>query len=1363
MGCTHSSSIRKHEDANQRHDRSPATSLQCPEKEKKEPPRLQLLSLPLASSSGKSPDRPVSPSSPSTSSGAAGSRAAPASSDETNHRSSSSSSPAPLLDSSNARGLNSDTDTDDDSSPAVPAELATPGQAPSSRLRLFRAEFAPKTSPHYLGRTRSRGGFGRSDSAAASLQLRQQLESGTQLMSEATLQSMLSVSKKKAWGGSEASSECPPVFGFDCAGAALESAAGGQSCGICMCEPEDARLWSLCRNDTCSSRFCGICVGRYATTKVEEALHFVPSLRCPGCWCRISTSAWRPFVPEQTRTKYVANASALLTVRCARCDGTHSLLVEDSEDLDGCTAREDAIMSRVLKEEPEDSHELRRAWREFSMGQSHADQLLGKLVDTAEQTGLSADGPEGALEGQLSAALRLFLMELIALVTDIERRVTLHLAVLRRYPKIRTKCCGQKMCYKCKVKGWHPKVSCEDRQRRFLTIDAVGIQPCPMCGVPTQKTEGCNEVRCVCGHTWSWSEKAGAVPGGVPAISVALGMPASGPELMSTLLRYRADLAASSQDGWGVFHHAAAQRQRMQFRAGGASPSVPPHNDATRLEALLALGGVAEELKDTPDHDGDTGLSVALAHDNLEGARLLIKRGVKLHPEVLTSLHDFASPRSAAEACELLRPCASQLEHAPGMLWFWVEVGLVDHVRAALEAGEIVETDSVAALVLLRAAKEAGAQVATISASLNAVEDLLRKAAEKTGASWADLQRSGATALVRREVRLASFEHRQFDLPLLAALLHQRADPQATVDISRAGDGGRNTVPVLALAAGTDPRQQSGAEISALKMLLEASASPNMPDGGGDPPLWWAISRPNRAAIEVLLTHGATWPSDCRRFAHLLQRISDRRALAGVVEALAPILLTVEGLGTSVPLWLRFLGPGGAAAAREGAAALAGGQRGPRSLDEVAVSMSLLLDRPSGDASSSGCDLLAKEVKAAAGAEVWESLEKNASTALLLKELRGAHLDDRDLDLELVQMLLRRGADVNASQQSVRSGAFQREWGEEDFTPLVLLANASEVSAASAASAVKLLVESMADIEKADADGDTALTWAVMKHNVPVVQALCEAGATLGQSLVEEEGSPLAAVSHPAVLRPIAAVLAPRIRATLEDFPSPPLWLVVQFGTPQALRKLLQQPEAPTVSAVEVEALLRRRLQGGGLTDGSRGGGTLEDVQVATELRSAAVQQQAAGAAASASSAGEPPGGEPETAAQLWKSLLADAATALLRQEVEGAFEGSFALDLGFVEALLSLGAEPNLQVVVGEEVDDEGDEDSDLEFEEAEEEDEELDEGEDEDDENKEDLGADDEGGDDGEPADSDDDDGTEIDAETHGSLPGTEVKLRL
>jgi len=65
------------------------------------------------------------------------------------------------------------------------------------------------------------------------------------------------------------------------------------------------------------------------------------------------------------------------------------------------------------------------------------------------------------------------------------------------------------------------------------------------------------------------------------------------------------------------------------------------------------------------------------------------------------------------------------------MLWFWVEVGLVDHVRTALEAGEIVETDSVAALVLLRAAKEAGAQVATISASLNAVEDLLRKAAEK--------------------------------------------------------------------------------------------------------------------------------------------------------------------------------------------------------------------------------------------------------------------------------------------------------------------------------------------------------------------------------------------------------------------------------------------------------------------------------------------------------------------------------------------------------------------------------------------------------------------------------------------------------
>lgn len=867
----------------------------------------------------------------------------------------------------------------------------------------------------------------------------------------------------------------------------------------------------------------------------------------------------------------------------------------------------------------------------------------------------------------------------------------MQLAILRRFPKIRTRCCSQKMCFKCKVKGWHTTLTCEERQRRFLSIDAAGIQPCPTCGVPTQKTEGCNEVSCVCGHTWSWREKASVIPGGVPAVSVAPSLPEFGPELLKCLVRYRADVSSASQDGWGIFHHAAAQRQRMEPRAGNSLASTwPPHSDSSRLEALLRLGGDAAALMDVADNDGDTALSVAVAHDNIDGARFLVKKGVAMHPEVLASLRDFASPRVAAEACEVLRQRVQNMPHSSGRLWFWVEVGLIDRVREALAAGDPVETDSAAAIVLLRATFAAGAQVKQIAAVAPAIEQELQRSAEACSTSWSELRRSGATALARREVRLASSEHRPFDVELLKALLAEKADPQATVDMSRAGEGGHRAVPLVALAAGTDMRPQQGAEMKAMKLLLEASASANAPDSVGDTPLWWAMSRPNPQAVQLLVSHGAVWPAEpenCRRFVYLLQRVTQRSTLRDIASALSPLLADAErhkeersgllGLAMAagaVPLWLRLLGPGAASASRE--AAVKAGNGDDQAVDEAAAAVALLLG-------GSTATPLEVEVRRCSGEKAWKELEQSAATALLLKELRGAHEYDRDLDLDLIKMLLRKGANANASQQS--ASLFRREWEEEDYTPLVLLANACGVPAASAAAAVEMLVEYMADVEQVDSDGDNALAWAVMKQNAPVVEALVKAGATLGQSLVEEEGSPLAVVTHPAMLRPIAEALGPTIRTVLEDFPSPPLWLLVQFGTPEAVMAVLSQG-TPHIVAADVEALLRRRTQGGGLVGGALGGGSPEDLEVATVLRAAAIRQHAG------------PGQPPEAAARLWKTLLSDAATALLRQEVEGAFDGTFSLDLGFVEALLASGAEPNLQVAVGEE-EEEVDEDSDGEF----------------------------------------------------------------
>lgn len=376
----------------------------------------------------------------------------------------------------------------------------------------------------------------------------------------------------------------------------------------------------------------------------------------------------------------------------------------------------------------------------------------------------------------------------------------------------------------------------------------------------------------------------------------------------------------------------------------------------------------------------------------------------------------------------------------------------------------------------------------------------------------------------------------------------------------------------------------------------------------------------------------------------------------------------------------------------------------------MAVATAVLLDLPVSSGGLRGCAFFEAEARTQGCTDAWTQLLARTSTALLLKELRGTHFDDRELDVELVRELLKYSADVNAGQNSVSSLAFAIDWGEEDFTPLVLLANASQISTEAATTVVQLLLENRADVEHADDDGDTALTWAVIKNNLPVVQALASAGACLGMSLVEEEASPLAALSHPALLIPLAEALGPKIRSTLEDFPSPPLWLVVQFGTLQALKTLLGDPEdRPEVDTLAVEALLRRRLQRGGFDGGALDIFCDEDKEVAMTLRSAVAGADQADQLADEAT---------------WRQMLSDAATGLLRQEIEGAYEGTFELDLPFVRALLATGADPNLQVIGDDDLDEDADDDEDEDAEEegVSEPDEDDEEGDDDDEEEEED-----------------------------------------
>ena len=133
-------------------------------------------------------------------------------------------------------------------------------------------------------------------------------------------------------------------------------------------------------------------------------------------------------------------------------------------------------------------------------GEVPADALASALVDafcSARGGDPSSLSPEEPLDEVIRESMKSFL----CCIVDIERRLCLQLALFRLHPKIYTPCCDYEHCFMCKVEGHHDGETCEEVQQREAGTE---VQYCPACGVPTLRTEGCSDIFCVCGQSWTW-------------------------------------------------------------------------------------------------------------------------------------------------------------------------------------------------------------------------------------------------------------------------------------------------------------------------------------------------------------------------------------------------------------------------------------------------------------------------------------------------------------------------------------------------------------------------------------------------------------------------------------------------------------------------------------------------------------------------------------------------------------------------------------------------------------------------------------------------------------------------------------------
>mmetsp|Transcript_32207 Transcript_32207/g.73652 ORF Transcript_32207/g.73652 Transcript_32207/m.73652 type:complete len:1313 (+) Transcript_32207:87-4025(+) len=352
----------------------------------------------------------------------------------------------------------------------------------------------------------------------------------------------------------QASGSCP----FWDLGSNFISGSFGRSksppCPVGRCEVcyEERPLPTVCQACPIGKGACAECLCTYFTTAVNDALYAVPKILCLLCRARIETSSWASYVDAATHEKYLANANALLSLRCPSCDDASSFFLVWSSDAqlretDGAASKARSLSKRraadlraqlkreelwgeLLEVRCKAARQARRrrkfamaggrtadfmdcdeatvaartysvanalveTWNRFRASEASADELVAKMM-LAWPPGRGMQPPRGLQKAMQKG--------LPGCIEDPERRLTFQLAWLRRYPKVTTPCCRAHVCFKCKVRGWHRGLSCEERQRREAGREA---QFCPNCNVPTTRSDGCDHIRCVCGAEWTWQER----------------------------------------------------------------------------------------------------------------------------------------------------------------------------------------------------------------------------------------------------------------------------------------------------------------------------------------------------------------------------------------------------------------------------------------------------------------------------------------------------------------------------------------------------------------------------------------------------------------------------------------------------------------------------------------------------------------------------------------------------------------------------------------------------------------------------------------------------------------------------------------
>jgi len=856
--------------------------------------------------------------------------------------------------------------------------------------------------------------------------------------------------------------------------------------------------------------FCTDCLRQHAEAVIDSGLYAAPAVRCPVCNQRLATVAWAPLVKEETFAKYHENARALLTYRCAACDETGSYLraVDGPHGLPASGKYPFTMLGTEARER------LWRAWQEFFLAEVPAEKFLQAVLEEFSCGNRKGGAPPSSMSKVLGPSGQANWIE------DLERRLAVQLAWMNRFPQQRTLCCGEQFCFRCKVSSWHRGVTCNERLRCEKARQA---QLCPGCGVPTQRSEGCRKITCVCGRVWEWEGGEGDSSDEEGAFSED-----SGPE---------DDL----------------QQAQTAVNLVAMNNKVPEETVRTLIQALVNAGA---DVNDWPS-ETRCPLLLAVQCRNSAAVAALCEVGARVTPEVLEELKAVSLESQRCEMERLMRP---QVQGDPNMrlpLWVWIQAGSAAAVEALLRNAaheEAVGEDVFIALQRSSGDEESRKQIA---------EHLREHVGEE---QFEKMQTFSATRRLLMELRQALDEERDPEVSVIQEALRSGADPNAR-EKEEEESLGLTGLALLAMSYRSSPESVT----RSIHALLEAKADLEIEVDDGATPLLVALRHRNMTALEVLAKATAESRMDApdcsnccgsgpapRIVTEILDEVGclseDSRRLR-VEELLRPVLKGGNGRLAPLPLWT-WVEHGSVAAVE----ALLRSAEATVSVDDVISLQRCRSEKPR--------QQIEELLRRKCGEEEYARLRTEAATRRLLQELREAFDDQRDVQLSIIQSSLELEADANAQEEETEDGAEFQE-GSYSLSALQLLVTNLHVAPETMRLAVACLVEAKAEVNS-EMSSETPLLSALQSRCVAGVKALSQHGARVTSDVLEE----LKTISSSKVRHALEDILEPLIKQ--DKRLRCPLWVWVQIGAVASAEALVRNASHDEEIDIDVLVALQR-------------------------------------------------------------------------------------------------------------------------------------------------------------------------------------------